>query len=398
MGKLTALRVKSERRPGRHADGGGLVLHIRESGSRAWVLRLQVDGHRRDFGLGSADDVSLATARERAEDMRRQLRAGIDPVAERKAARAERSGVPTFREAAKALHSDMRGGWRNPKHAAQWLSTLETYVFPKLGDLPVDRIEGPLIHDVLMPIWQIKEETARRVRQRVGAVLDWSYARGFRKTEAPMRSVSKGLPRQTRPVRHHAAVHYDDGPSLVAKLQAGGSVGRDALLFLAFTLARSGETRNATWREISFAERLWRIPASRMKAKVEHVIPLSSDAVGILERLKAAHGAAPDKPLFPGLRGQPLSDATLLKVLRTATGTRDTVHGLRSTFRDWAADKAPHFRREAVEKALAHTNPDRVEASYCRTLYLDERPELMQAWANFLLGRKTPQRGRRTRR
>lgn len=388
MGKLNALKAKSLREPGRYSDENGLALHIRDSGSRAWVLRIQQDGRRRDFGLGSADTIGLAEARERANELRKQVRSGLDPMVEKRSAKEKRD-VPSFRVAAEAVHEEHKRAWSNQKHVAQWLSTLTTYAYPKLGDLPVDKVDGPIIREVLAAIWLANPETARRVRQRIGAVLDWAYANGFRATEAPMRSVSKGLPRQPRKDRHHAALAYPDAPALLNKLEAGDSIGRAALRFALLTASRSGEVRHACWSEVDLERGLWTIPDHRMKAKRQHVEPLSAAALDILRAMKAARGVEADQPIFPGKGGKPLSDMTLLKVLRTALDTQDTVHGLRSTFRDWAAEKAVNFPREVVEAALAHTNPDRMEAAYRRTNYLDRRRDLMAEWASFLVADKS---------
>lgn len=248
MGKLTATAVKAVREPGRYPDGDGLMLFVDGNGARKWVLRIQLNGKRRDFGLGSTKDVTLAEAREGAAALRKQVLAGIDPVAEKK---REREPIPTFAAAARRVHEEHKRGWKNGKHQAQWIATLETYAFPKLGDLTVDTIEGPAVRDVLAEIWLEKPETARRVRQRIGTVLDWAYAKGFRATEAPMRSLSKGLPRQPRKGdRHHAALPYTEVPAFLAKLREWVSLGRLALEAALLTAARSGEVRGATRSEL----------------------------------------------------------------------------------------------------------------------------------------------------
>jgi integrase len=384
MGKLTALKVKALKEPGRHSDGNGLVLYVKESGTKTWVLRIQVDGKRRDFGLGSLADVSLAEAREKADDLRKQYRSGIDPVAAKRAVKLVEAGVPTFREAAAQAHTEHKGGWKNVKHKAQWISSLEAYAYPAIADLPVDEIEGPAIRDLLADIWLAKPETARRVRQRIGAVLDWAYAKGYRKAEAPMRSVTKGLPRQPKKDNHHAALPYEHAPSLMAKLAESDSVGRNALRFLILTAARSGEVRGATWSEIDLGQKLWTVPGDRMKAGKTHIVPLQPAAITILEQMKKAFDDAPDQPLFPGKAKKPLSDMTLTKVLRDGFSNDITVHGFRSTFRDWAAEQTD-VAGDVVEAALAHAVQNKVEAAYRRTNYLEKRRALMNGWAAYLI-------------
>lgn len=383
MGKLTALAVKAAKAPGRYQDGQGLMLLVKPTGARSWLLRIQTTGRRRDFGLGSANEVSLSEARERASETRKLVRAGVDPVSARRLSQAVTAAIPTFREAAKAAHEDHKGGWRNEKHKAQWLSTLTTYAFPAIGDVRVDQIDGPIISNLLLPIWLTVPETARRVRQRVAAVLDWAHGKGFRATEAPTRSISKVLPRQPKNDGHFAALPYADVPALMIRLTADESVGRLALRFLILTAARSGEVRGATWEEIDVKQRVWTVPAARMKAGKSHTVPLSEDALAVLELATKAQMDQPSAPVFPGLKGKALSDMTILKVLRTAEAGMATVHGFRSSFRDWAAE-CTAVPGEVVEAALAHTNKNKVEAAYRRTNYLEKRRGLMTDWANYL--------------
>jgi integrase len=249
--------------------------------------------------------------------------------------------------------------------------------------MTVDKIEGPAIRDLLAEIWLSKPETARRVRQRIGTVLDWAYAKGLRSSEAPMRSLSKGLPKQPKKDNHFAALPSEQAPALMQKLAEQKTIGRLALRFLILTAARSGEVRLATWKEVDLDQRLWSIPAARMKAGKAHVVPMSDAAAAILMRLKEWNGEAPSAPIFPGGAGKPLSDMTLTKVLRTATNAECTVHGFRSTFRDWAAEQTS-FPGEVVEAALAHAIPNKVEAAYRRTNYLEKRQLLMATWGEFL--------------
>lgn len=382
MGQLTALKVKAAKAAGTYQDGGGLMLVVRPSGAQSWQLRIQVNSKRRDFGLGSASDVSLADARQKADELRRQYRAGLDPVAIKRAAKAEAEGIPTFEVAARRVHSEHKAGWRNAKHAAQWLSTLEEYAFPYIGQKPVSEIDGPEIRDLLAEIWLSKPETARRVRQRIGTVLDWAHAKGYRTAEAPMRSVSRGLPRQPKRDNHFAALPYEDLPALMAELEATVSLGRLALRFAILTACRSGEVRGATWAEIDLKQRTWTIPAARMKAGKEHVVPLSRAVLEVLVAAEPFRGRSKDAFIFPGKPGKPLSDMTLTKVLRDIGHTQITVHGFRSSFRDWAAEQTA-TPGDVVEAALAHTIKNKVEAAYRRTNYLEKRRVLMEAWADF---------------
>ena len=381
MGNLTALKIRSLKEPGRYSDGEGLILVLSGPGRGSWIVRFQSSGKRRDVGLGSLEHVSLAEARYAATAIRKQVRAGLDPVAERK---REQRVVPTFREAARLVHEEHKAAWKNGKHQAQWISTLENYAFPALGDKFVSDIEGPAIRDVLASIWLAKPETARRVRQRIGAVLDWSYAKGFRSSEAPMRSLARGLPRQPRRDGHFAALPFVEVPGFVANLRSRSSVGRLALEFLVLTAARSGEVRAAVWAEFDLKKQTWTIPVERMKAGKIHVVPLSDAA---LQVLKCAEGLRrPQCDLvFPGQKSKrPLSDMTLLKVVRDMD-LEVTVHGFRSAFRDWVAEKT-NFSGEVAEAALAHAIPNKVEAAYRRTDFLDKRKQLMSDWSDFCFG------------
>lgn len=378
MGKLTAVKIRSLTEPGRYSDGDGLFLEINGKGAASWILRVQNNGKRQDIGLGSTKSVSLKDARDAAFATRQKIAQGIDPVAER---RQERQAIPTFREAAKLVHEEHEKAWKNGKHQNQWIATLTTYAFPKTGDLTVDKIEGPAIREVLIPIWLSKPETARRVRQRIGTVLDWACAKGFRATEAPMRSLSKGLPRQPKKDGHFAAMPYADVPTFVEKLGERESVGRLALEALILTATRSGEIRGATWAELDLKAALWTIPAARMKMGKVHIVPLSQPAVAVFERAQRYKAGISDL-VFPGQNVKnPLSDMTLLKVLRDME-IMVTVHGFRSAFRDWVAEQTD-YSGEVAEAALAHTVSNKVEAAYRRTDFLDKRRLLMRNWAAF---------------
>lgn len=388
MGRLTVMAVKALNTPGRHADGDGLYLVIKTGGARSWVLLHQLNGKRREFGLGSAKAISLKEARQRAAETRKQVEAGVAPVEAKRASRRILAAMPTFREAALAVHSEREGHWRNPKHRAQWLSSLEAYAFGSIGALPVDKVAGPAIRDLLAPIWNDKPETARRVLQRIKTTLDWAHARGHRAEEAPLRSVMMGLARQTKRPGNFAALPYQDVASLMATLTGNDTAGRLALRFVILTAGRSGEVRGATWEEIDTEKALWTIPASRMKAQQEHVVPLSAAALAVLRTAEAMRKGIAGEPVFPGLKNKPMSDITMLKALRTAIEGRWTVHGLRSSFRVWAAE-ATAFPSEAAEAALAHVIPSKVVKAYLRSDYLDIRRSMMTDWATFI-GASTP--------
>lgn len=384
MGKLTATAVKAAREPGRYGDGAGLFLLVREGGARSWVVRVQKNGARRDVGLGSAAKVSLAQARDAAARVRAQMEAGLDPVAERKRA----AGVPTFRQAAAQLHPELKGAWRNAKHRAQWLSSLETYAFPAIGDVPVDVLEASQVRDVLAAIWLTKHETARRVRQRIAQVVDWAVGKGYRAAPLPMSVINRALPKPAKVERHFEAMPYRDVPGFLAALRAKRATpSRLALEFLILTAARPGEVRLATWAELDLEAGEWTRSAERMKAKRPHVVPLSPAARSVLDRVSVMMEGAREGLVFPGLmRGKPrpLSDMTLTKLMRDA-GETATPHGFRSSFRDWVSEETT-FDGETAEQALAHAVANRTEAAYRRGSKLEKRRALMAAWAAYCLG------------
>ena len=388
MGQLSIARIKLLTEPGSYTDGDGLMLVVAPGGSRSWKLRVRLNGERRDFGLGSLKVVTLAEAREKAREYRRLIAQGIDPVAEQK---KEVDAVPTFREAAVRVHEEHKASWKNGKHQAQWITTLETYAYPFIGDRLVNKIEGPQILKALQPIWLSKPETARRVRQRIGAVLDWSYVNGYRDSEAPLRSLSKGLPRQPKDDGHFAAMSFAEVPAFLAKLRERISVGRVALEVLILTAARSGEIRGATWGEIDLDAGLWSIPAERMKMARSHHVPLAPQAIDAFKRAKAFSAPCTDI-VFPGMKlKKPMSDMTLLKILRDMDAGV-TVHGFRSAFRDWVAEETS-YPGEVAEAALAHANSNKVEAAYRRTDFLDKRRSLMCEWADFCTSKLTQPSG-----
>lgn len=392
MGKLTAVQLRNLSEPGRYSDGEGLILKFFGAGRGSWIVRVQANGKRRDIGLGTLADVSLAEAREAARLVRRETKTGVDVVLERK---KERSEVPNFKSAAELVHAENKVAWKNGKHQSQWINTLEAYVFPAFGEMLVSDIEGSHIRDALATIWLTKPETARRVRQRIAAVLDWAYAKGYRSSEAPMRSLARGLPRQPKKKGHFEAIPYEKVPALIDELRERPSVGRLALEFLILTAARSGEVRGCTWTELDLKGRTWTIPANRMKAGKVHIVPLDDATLNVLERAKLFRAKDSDL-VFPGQKPKEmLSDMTLLKVLRDRN-TGVTVHGFRSAFRDWCAEQTG-YPGEVAEAALAHAIQNKVEAAYRRTNYLEKRKGLMKEWADFCLSRNPRTKRARSR-
>lgn len=383
MGNLTANMLRGSLEPGRHHDGDGLFLNVTPTGARSWICRVQKNGRRRDIGLGSAKKVSLAQARQRSAEVRAQVEAGIDPVLQRKKA----EGIPTFREAAAAVYGENKKSWKNKKHRDQWLTSLQTYAFPKIGDIAVSDIESSHVRDVLIAIWLEKNETARRVRQRIGMVIDWAIAKNYRAHPLPMNAINKSLPKVRNRQNHLAALHYSKVAAFVGKLRERESIGRLAFEFLILTAARSGEVRGALWSEIDLTERTWTIPAERMKADVEHIVPLSDAALDVLKRARV-HKEDSNDLVFPGTRhGKPMSDMTLTKICRDAE--IDAVpHGFRSSFRDWVSEETD-FDRDVAEMALAHTIANPVEAAYRRGKLLQKRRKLMNLWADYCAATRT---------
>ena len=388
-GKLSTLAIARLTRPGNHADGGNLYLRIQPEGSKSWVFRFKrrnpVTGKDKTtwVGLGSLELVSLAEARARALEYRKLLRNGGDPLAAERARRAGHAGGRPFAEAMTLYIEAHRSGWRSEKHAAQWRATLEQHA-ARLLPLSVTAIDTSAVLAVLRPIWNEKTETASRVRGRIENVLDYAAARGWRVGENPARwrgHLDKLLPPRSKvaAVEHHPAVPWREIGRVMARLAESQGTAARCLQFLILTAARSGEARGARWKEIDLDAALWAIPGSRMKAGRDHRVPLSEPALTILREMKRLK-RRPDGLVFPGGKpGSPLSDVALSKALAVAGGGDATVHGMRSTFRDWSAE-ATAFPREVAESALAHTNKDKVESAYARTDHLDKRRSLMAAW------------------
>lgn len=406
-GTLNVKQVEALVRRGgtaRHRVAPNVYLQLGE-GRAAWLFRYKLPGQKpRAMGLGGFGDVTLAKARELAEEARRLVKAGVDPLEARKdVARAllVRRQAPTFRKAAEEFVASQEAGWRSGKHAAQWSATLKTYVYPTIGDLPVDSIVTDHILDILKPIWTTKAETASRVRGRIEAVLDSAKVRGWRSGENPARwtgHLALLLPRKTKvaKIEHHAALDWRLMPKFWAALALRSGASAQALRFAILTAARSGEVRGATWREIDLQARLWVIPATRMKASREHRVSLSDAALAVLRAALPEDGSEPaaDAFVFAAPGGGALSDMALTVMLRKmkrpgteelwldAAGEVITAHGFRSTFRDWAGEST-HHPREVIEQALAHGLKDKAEAAYARGDLLAKRAALMSDWAAF---------------
>jgi len=404
--ELTALQVGRLKTPGNHAVGGvaGLYLYINDNGAKSWVLRTMIGDKRRHMGLGGYPDVPLAQAKEKARAARHEISQGIDPIVQRKVAlsqlRAQQASAITFIQAAQAYleaHSDT---WRNPKHRAQWASTLETYAYPHMGKLLVRDIGQEHVIDALNPIWKTKTETATRLRGRIESVLDWSTVRKYRSGENPARwkghlDMLLPAPGKVQKVKHHKALPIDQISGFMTKLRSKEGNAARSLEFAILCAARSGEVRGATWTEIDLEAKVWTVPDERMKAGKEHRVPLTGSMIRILEQqsnqakklAKEDPGSEASKSpyLFPAPRGGQLSDMALTALMRRMEV--DAVpHGFRSSFRDWAGERT-NYPRELAESALAHTLESKVEAAYRRGDALDKRREMMEDWAGFCGGK-----------
>lgn len=378
-----------------HGNVTGLALHpSKAKGHGKWVLRYvsPVTGKRRNAGLGSYPDVSIAEAGKRASAMRIDLAEGKDPL-EEKVKIAEAPKPPTFQEAAQALHGSLLPGWKNPKHGQQWINTLTEYVLPKLGKKYLHEIQPADVAEVLKPIWLTKAETATRVKQRIHAVMSWGWAHGHCQSN-PVDVVNHLLAQQPgKAIRtqHHPAMPWREIPEFVkTHLQPGKrpDVTRSVLEFLILTASRSGEVRGMTWAEIDLRQAIWVIPAERMKAKLPHRVPLSWRALEILTGQRDLH----ESLVFPSTRDHvELSDMAItallrrLKIQSDTPGRIATAHGFRSSFRDWCSERG--YSRDLAERSLAHTIKDKVEAAYHRTDLLEQRRELMNAWTAFVTGK-----------
>ena len=387
--KLTDRQVRATKEPGHYADGGGLYLQVSEAGTKSWVFRFTKLGKAREMGLGPASMVTLAEARDKAQECRKAILDGRDPIEERKAQRVqERAQVVktmTFKECAQAYIAAHRAGWKNAKHADQWANTLEAYAYREFGSLNVAHIDTGLVLKVLEPIWSTKTETASRVRGRIESVLDWATVRGYRLGDNPARwrgHLDKLLPKPSKVAKteNHPALPYTQIANFMKSLRAEPGISARALEFIILTAARTSEAINADWSEIDFDAKTWVVPAERMKSGREHRVPLSPRAVKVLRQM---HELQTEGYVFPGGKeGKPLSNMACLQLLERMGRSDITVHGFRSTFRDWAAEQT-NFPREVAEMALAHTIKDAVEAAYRRGDLYEKRVKLMSAWADY---------------
>jgi integrase len=404
---LTALQIKHAKE-GMHADGNGLYLRVQASGAKSWIFRFQLNGKRREMGIGTLADKAAPDARAEAGQFALLVRAGIDPIEDRKqkatqaeeAAKLSSASAKTFSDVAKEYIDSHKAAWKNDKHHAQWANTLETYANPFIGTKPVSEITTDDVLAILKPIWNTKTETATRVRSRIELVLSYAKAKKLRQGENP--AIWRGhldalLPKPTKlkNVRHHPALPYAIIADFMVKLRVTKGTSARALELVILTAARSGEVRLATWSEIDLDAKLWTIPGERMKAGREHWVPLSDQAIALLKGLPRIKDV---DYLFPGMRdNKPLSDMSLSAIVRGYNETKDGTapewvdksgaeivpHGFRSTFRDWSAEIG-EFPREVAEHALAHSLPDKVEASYARGSMLERRRPMMQQWADYL--------------
>lgn len=377
MPKLTAKSIQALKGKGRYGDGEGLYLEVSRTGGKSWILRTTVQGRRQDIGLGGISWVSLAEAREKARELRKVAKEGGDPKAKRDAHKK----APTYEEVARTVYEHLKPGWRQTgAHVKHWITSQERYVFPLIGNRPINTIESRDILSVLQPIWFRVPETARKVKRRVRQVMQWAKGANIYIGENPVDAASGSLPRhQTGEVQHYPALPYQEMPVFMADLIDRKGIAVLALRFLILTVARSGEVRGMTWAEIDLENGLWVVPGSRMKAHKEHRVPLTNEALAVLE---AARGVDADL-VFPGRkRGRPMSDMTLAAVIKRMGRTDSTPHGMRSTFRDWVAERT-NIPREIAELSLAHEVGSVVERSYRRSDLLAKRRDLMERWARF---------------
>jgi len=384
-GKLTKKLVENLG-AGRHGDGGGLHLVVDPSGARRWIVRVVVKGQknkmgaplRTDFGLGGTDIVTINQARERALEYRRMAKQGLNPRFN------ARQGVPTFEEVAQQVHIDRMPTWKNAKHGQQWINTLRDYAFPKIGRMPIDSINQPEVMMCLAPIWTDKHETAKRLAQRIKIVLDVARSKGFRSGENPVTAIKEAgaLPKVKAKVKHHKAMGWKDVPAFYADLKTRNAMAAKALMFTSLTGSRTSEALGLRWEEIDFDARLWTCPAVRMKGGEDHRVPLTDEMLAIIEPLQALKSDY----VFEGQkRHKPLSNMSMLMLLRRMQVDGVTVHGFRSSFRDWASEvgNAP---REVAEMSLAHTVGSNVERAYARSDLLDKRRALMERWSKYVAG------------
>lgn len=387
LAKLNALKASRLKKPGRYGDGGGLWLQVSGVGAKSWLFRYTLRGKARQMGLGSFNAVTLAEAREAALKARRALLAGTDPINAKEneltEARLSTARAMTFRQCAEAYIAAHKNSWRNPVHARQWPNSLRDYVYPLIGDLPVSDVDTALIMKILEPIWQEKPETASRVRMRVETVLSWATARGYRTGDNPARwrgHLDQLLPARKKMarVKHHPALPYPEIGGFIRRLRNEEGISAQALEFTILTAARTSEVIGARWPEFDLSKSLWIIPGERMKAGREHRVALSKRAMQVLSAVPRE-----GEFVFPGgHKGSPLSNMAMLNTLKRMGRDDITVHGFRSTFRDWAAEMT-NYPRDVAEMALAHAVDDKTEAAYRRGDMFEKRRQLAEAWATY---------------
>lgn len=389
MFKLNARQVETLSEKGKYHDGGGLILVVNSASSKSWVFRHQKSGNRREYGLGSYPTVSLKEARDKTNDVRRSVEIGIDPVEQKKSRLLEQRRIkelPTFEIAATRTFEQLAPTFRNMKHSKQWLSELVRYAFPVIGKVRIDQLGHKMVMDVLVPIWVSRYETAKRIKQRIIAIVDWAVAHGYREIGLPIGAINQGLPRVKRKENHFAALQYSEVKDCLGVIKSRETMGSFTLEALILTAVRSGEIRGAKWSEIDLENMIWTIPAERMKAFKEHKVPLSKAALSAFFKAKKMSTHDDELIFQTRTRGKPQSDMTLTKALRDL-GFKITVHGFRSTFRDWIANET-EFDGELAEMALAHTIKNSAESAYRRGNLLEKRRKMMQSWSEFCEGRK----------
>lgn len=400
---LTVKAVQNLKGVGKYLDGGGLYLQVTKAGVKSWIYRFDINKKRREMGLGGVDTLTLAEAREVCAEQRKILKSGIDPIEHRRAlAAAEQQAIEaesakqskevhesiTFKQCADEYISKKEVEWANAKHRQQWRNTLRDYVYPHIGHVRVGEVDRPLVLECLTPIWTTKNETATRVRQRIEAILDYAKAMDYRSGDNPAAwkgSLEPILPKpsKVKRVSHHKALPYDAMPAFMSQLQEMDGLGAQALQLAIITATRTGEVLNAEWSEVDLKKKVWTIPQERMKGGVEHRVALSESAVNIIKNLPRINNY-----LFAGAKqGRPLSNLAMTMVLRRMERKDITVHGFRSTFRDWVAEQT-HFPARVAETALAHQLKDGAEKAYQRGDLIKKRYELMEAWSSYCCSRK----------
>lgn len=385
---LSAKKVESKLAPGMYGDGRGLYLHVAPAGTKSWICRVTVSGavtksgkpHRVEVGLGSFDLVSLAEARELAIPIRKQARAGINPVE----ARRREAGL-TFEAAARALHGELLPTWRNERHADSWIRSLEAYAFPVIGTKEVAKVTPEDLLSILKPIWTTKTDTSTKLKQRIAAIFDWCRAHGHIVGENPSAGIKKGLPVVKVSEAHHAALPWSDLPAFAADLQTREGISARLLSFVILTACRSNEGRGARWAEIDLRERTWTIPGNRTKTGRPHVVPLCPEALQVLREVEGLDGDLifPTAKRGPDGKARPMSDMVFKALFIRMGKTEITAHGFRSSFRDWCSEYA-HADRTVAEAALAHVLPA-VERAYARSDLLERRRDLMNQWGAFTM-------------